>query len=85
MCAMQLHRNKLMGRSLTTEGCLRMLNVVELFQTGGLVDLVVDLVQLGLEGKTSIKSFLEGNLLGLFYLLYIIHNVLRGFMYRSIE
>lgn len=35
-----------------------MLNVVELFQTGGLVDLVVDLVQLGLEGKMSIKSIL---------------------------
>ncbi|GFS30779.1 U1 small nuclear ribonucleoprotein-70K [Actinidia rufa] len=43
----QLHRNMLMGRSLITEGCLWMLNVVELFQTGGLVDLVVDLVQLG--------------------------------------
>lgn len=35
-----------------------MLNVVELFQIGGLVGLVVDLGQLGLEGKTSIKSIL---------------------------
>lgn len=35
-----------------------MWNVVELFQTGVLVDLVVDLEQLGLEGKMLIKSIL---------------------------
>lgn len=47
-----------------------MLNVVELFQIGGLVGLVVDLGQLGLEGKTSIKSILGGDLLGFFTFLF---------------
>lgn len=37
-----------------------MLNVVGLFQIGGLVDLVVDLVQLGLAERIRIKSMLEG-------------------------
>lgn len=70
MYIIQLHINKLMGRSLITEGCLLMLNVVELFQIGGLVGLVVDLGQLGLEGKTSIKSILGGDLLGFFTFLF---------------
>lgn len=47
-----------------------MLNVVELFQTGDLVDLAVDLGQLGLEGKTSIRSILGGNFLGFFTFIF---------------
>lgn len=48
---LQLHINKQMGKRLITGGSLWMLNVVELFQTGVLAGLVVDLEQLVLAVK----------------------------------